>query len=121
VQEPVANYNTSGTTLTFTGPPLLNSRIYVRYLGLPASSGDIPPDDSITNAKLNLTYTSDQFTGDGSTVDYTIPDGHIESSVLVILDGLILPPTDYSISGTTLTFTSAPLLNQSIDIRYMPV
>ena len=121
VQEPVANYNTSGTTLTFTGPPLLNSRIYVRYLGLPASSGDIPPDDSITNAKLNLTYTSNQFTGDGSTVDYTIPDGHIESSVLVILDGLILPPTDYSISGTTLTFTSAPLLNQSIDIRYMPV
>jgi hypothetical protein len=121
VQEPVANYNTSGTTLTFTSAPLLSSRIYVRYLGLPAGAGTAPPDDSITNAKLNLTYTSDQFTGDGSTVDYTIPDGHIESSVLVILDGLILPPVDYSISGTTLTFTSAPLLNQSIDIRYMPV
>jgi hypothetical protein len=121
VQEPTANYNTSGTTLTFTSAPLLSSRIYVRYLGLPAGAGTAPPDDSITNAKLNLTYTSDQFTGDGSTVDYTIPDGHIESSVLVILDGLILPPADYSISGTTLTFTSAPLLNQSIDIRYMPV
>ena len=93
----------------------------MRYLGLPAGAGTAPPDSSITNAKLNLTYTSDQFTGDGSTVDYTISDGHIESSVLVILDGLILPPADYSISGTTLTFTSAPLLNQSIDMRYMPV
>jgi len=121
VQEPVANYNTSSTTLTFTSPPLLNSRIYVRYLGLPQGTSTAPPDDSITNAKLNLTYTSDQFTGDGLTVDYTIPDGHIESSVLVILDGLILPPADYSISGTILTFASAPLLDQSIDIRYMPV
>jgi len=73
------------------------------------------------SALLNLTYTSDQFTGDSTTVDYTIPSGHSVNSVIVILDGLILPPVDYSVSGTTLTFTSAPLLDQSIDIRYMPV
>ena len=70
---------------------------------------------------LNLAYTSDQYVGDNTTVDYTIPSGHSVNSVLVILDGLILPPVDYSISGTTLTFTSVPLTSQSIDIRYMPV
>jgi hypothetical protein len=70
---------------------------------------------------LNLAYTSDQYVGDNTTVDFTIPLGHNVNSVLVILDGLILPPVDYSISGTTLTFTSAPLTSQSIDIRYMPV
>ena len=121
IQEPAENYNTSGTTLTFTGPPALDSRIYVRYLGLPVSSSNIPADDSVTNAKLNLSYTSNQYTGDGSTTDYTIPAGHNANSLLLILDGSILPPSDYSVSGTTLTFASPPLLNQSIDIRYMPV
>ena len=76
---------------------------------------------TVTNANLNLAYTSDQYVGDNTTVDFTIPSGHSVNSVLVILDGLILPPVDYSISGTTLTFTSAPLTSQSIDIRYMPV
>tara|TARA_Y100001972_G_scaffold70209_1_gene85552 strand:+ start:703 stop:3606 length:2904 start_codon:yes stop_codon:yes gene_type:complete len=121
VQEPTENYTTSGTTLTFTSAPALNARIYVRYLGLPYANASVPADDSVTNAKLNLTYTSNQYTGNNSTTAYTIPAGHTANSVLVILDGLILPPSDYSVSGTTLTFGSAPLLNQSIDIRYMPV
>ena len=120
IQEPDENYTVSSTSLTFTGPPALNARIYIRYLGLPAG-GNIPADDSITNAKLNLTYTSNQYTGDGSSVDYTIPAGHNVNSLLLILDGSILPPSDYSVAGTTLTFVSPPLLNQSIDIRYMPV
>ena len=121
VQEPTENYTTSGTTLTFTSAPALNARIYVRYLGLPYANASVPADDSVTNAKLNLTYTSNQYTGNNSTTAYTIPAGHTANSILVILDGLILPPSDYSVSGTTLTFGSAPLLNQSIDIRYMPV
>ena len=88
---------------------------------MPYANASVPADDSVTNAKLNLTYTSNQYTGNNSTTAYTIPAGHTANSVLVILDGLILPPSDYSVSGTTLTFGSAPLLNQSIDIRYMPV
>ncbi len=121
VQEPTENYTTSGTTLTFTSAPALNARIYVRFLGLPYANASVPADDSVTNVKLNLTYTSNQYTGNNSATAYTIPAGHTANSVLVILDGLILPPSDYSVSGTTLTFGSAPLLNQSIDIRYMPV
>ena len=120
IQEPIENYTTSGTTLTFTGVPALNARIYVRYLGLPLNN-TTPPNDSVTNAKLNLTYTSNQYTGDNTTTAYTIASGHTINSVLVVLDGSILPPADYSISGTTLTFGSAPLTSQSIDIRYMPV
>ncbi len=120
IQEPIENYTTSGTTLTFTGVPALNARIYVRYLGLPLNN-TTPPNDSVTNAKLNLTYTSNQYTGDNTTTAYTIASGHTINSVLVVLDGSILPPADYSVSGTTLTFGSAPLTSQSIDIRYMPV
>ena len=119
IQEPIENYTTSGTTLTFTGTPALNARIYVRYLGLPLANALV--DNSVTNATLNLTYTSNQYTGDNTTTAYTIASGHTINSVLVVLDGLILPPSDYSVSGTTLTFASAPLTSQSIDIRYMPV
>ena len=114
------NYTTSGTTLTLGGTPTSGQIVEVKGYGVAASIGT-PGDGTVTNAKLNLAYTSDQFTGDGTTVDYTIPLGHGVNSVLVILDGLILPPSDYSISTATLTFTSAPLLDQSIDIRYMPV
>jgi hypothetical protein len=92
----------------------------VRYLGLPGTTNTVT-DGSITNAKLNLTYSSNQYTGDNTTVDFTIASGHTVDSLLVVLDGLILPPSDYAVNGTTLTFVSAPLLNQSIDIRYMPV
>ena len=130
LQTPVTNYTVSGTTLTFTSAPDNLSDIFVRFVGLPhpvatvadsAISTSKLQDQSVTNAKLNLTYTSNQYTGDGSTVDYTIAAGHTADSLLLILDGSILPPSDYSVSGTTLTFASPPLLNQSIDIRYMPV
>ena len=120
IQEPAQNFNVSGTTLTFTSAPPTGARIYCRFLGLPLSSVSVP-DGSVTNAKLNLTYTSNQYTGDNTTTDFTIEAGHTDHDVLVILDGLILPPSDYSIAGTTLTFSTAPALNQSIDIRYMPV
>ena len=73
VQEPTENFTTSGTTLTFTSAPALNSRIYVRFLGLPYANASVPADDSVTNAKLNLTYTSNQYTGNNSATAYTIP------------------------------------------------
>jgi hypothetical protein len=120
LQTPAINYTSSGTILTFTSPPDNLSDIFVRWIGLP-SSVPVPADSTITNAKLSLTYTSNQYTGDNTTTDFTIASGHTVNSVLVVLDGSILPPADYSVSGTTLTFASPPLTSQSIDIRYMPV
>ena len=119
-QKPITNYNVFGTTLAFTSNVPNSEEVYVRFGSLGLAVGTVT-DVSVTNAKLNLTYTSNQYTGDNTTTAYTIASGHTINSVLVILDGLILPPVDYSISGTTLTFTSAPLTSQSIDIRYMPV
>ena len=130
LQTPGVNYTVSGTTLSFTGAPDNLSDIFVRFVGLPHPVATVADsaittaklqDNSVTNAKLNLTYTSNQYTGDGATAGFTIASGHTANSVLVILDGSILPPSDYTVAGTTLTFNTAPLLNQSIDIRYMPV
>ena len=69
---------------------------------------------------LNLTYTSNQFTG-SSTTTYTIQTGHIVDSILVIIDGLIISPNEYSVNGTTLTLNTSPSTSAVIDIRYMPI
>ena len=48
-------------------------------------------------------------TGDGSTVALTITNGHNVNSLIVTENGVVQrPTTDYTVSGTTLTFTSAP-------------
>ena len=48
-------------------------------------------------------------TGDGSTVALTITTGHNVNSLIVTENGVVQrPTTDYTVSGTTLTFTSAP-------------
>lgn len=115
-----SNITLNGNTITLGGTPSNGQIVEARGYGILNNIG-APSDGTVTNAKLNLAYSSDQYTGNGSLTDYSIPGGHTVDSVLVILDGLILPPADYSISSTTLTFTNAPLNGQSIDIRYMPV
>ena len=72
------------------------------------------PAPSISNATTA--------TGDNSTTDFTIVTGHTVHSILVVLNGLVLrPTTDYTVSGTTLTFTSAPGTGDEIDVRYLPI
>ena len=115
-----SNISLSGTSVTLGGTPSNGQIVEARGYGILNNIG-APSDGTVTNAKLALTYTSNQYTGNGSLATYTIPADHSADSILVILDGLILTPADYSVSGTTLTFGSAPLNGQQIDIRYLPV
>jgi len=69
-----------------------------------------------------LTYTKGTFTGDGSTTTITIDSGRAVDNVLVFVNGICLVPTDdYTISGTTLTFTLAPVNGAEITVRYLPI
>jgi len=113
-------YSLSGTTLTFNETPGNGWNIYVKYR-YPYATMISPPNNSIENQHLNLIYTSTQHTGNGSTNQYTIPAGHTIHSVLVIVDGAILPPTDYSIVSTLLTITTAPTASAIVDFRYLPI
>lgn len=109
-----------GTTLHFLEVPPSQCDIFVTYRA-PFSTSTNYPDQSIKNRHLNLTYNSDQYNADGTQVVYDINFGHNEHSVLVIVNGLIIPPTGYTINGTALTLTSPPIVGQIVDIRYMPV
>ena len=71
---------------------------------------------------ISLTYTADSATGDGSTTVFTINSGRAVADILVIVNGVVLvPTTDYTISGTNLTFAAAPGASAEIQFRYLPI
>ena len=94
-------------------------------------------DSAVTTAKINdgavtqvkstgiqttLTYGKATGTGDGSTATLTINSGRSVDDVVVDVNGVILTPTDdYTISGTTLTFATAPASSAEITVRYLPI
>jgi hypothetical protein len=60
------------------------------------------------------------YTGDGSTLAFTITNLYNVNNILVFQNGLCLrPTTDYTVSGTTLTFLSPPPLAAVIMVRYL--
>jgi hypothetical protein len=99
---PTTDYTISGTTLTFVTAPTTSAEITYRYLPLGGA------------------YTSADFTGNGSATTITIDAGRAVADVLVVVNGLTLvPTTDYTISGTTLTFATAPANLAEITVRYL--
>ena len=58
------------------------------------------------------------YTGDGSTTAFTVTSGADVENVLVFLNGVYQrPTTDYTVSGTTLTFGTAPTSGDAITIK----
>jgi hypothetical protein len=67
-------------------------------------------------------YTHSKATGDGSTTAFTITSGRAVNDTLVFVNGICLVPTDdYTISGTTLTFQTAPASSAEITFRFLPL
>ena len=114
------NFSVSGNTLTFTSAVQAGSEVFVKHRTPHATVAAVNAN-SITNNNLNLTYTSNEFTGDGTTTGYTIQAEHTVDSVLVFVAGLLVSTSTYTISGSTLSFTTAPTVGQDIFFRYMPV
>jgi hypothetical protein len=94
------NYTTSGTTITFSTAPPSGSAIEVVHF-TPA-----------TYSTLN----SNQFTGTGSQTDFTLTQAVDVDTSFVFVQGVYQEKDTYSISGTTLTFTTAPISGYSIEV-----
>ena len=62
--------------------------------------------------------TNDTFDGDGSDTTFTLSNSASTNTVFVSLNGVVqVPTTDFSVSGTTLTFTTAPATGDKISVR----
>ena len=75
-------------------------------------------------AGTQLTVANDSFNGDGSTTAFTLSQTvGATTDIEVLVDNVQQSPYDgsYSVSGTTLTFTSAPGTGDEIDVRYLPI
>jgi hypothetical protein len=86
----------------------------VEYYGA-SSWSSISPDFTVA--------TSQTFSGDDSTTAFTLSslsgaDSYTVAGVLVMLNGVVQEPTTvYGITGTTLTFTTAPATGDLIEVR----
>ena len=60
-------------------------------------------------------------TGDGSTTAFTLgTSGRTQNNILVTVNGVVFHPSDdYTLSGTTLTFTTPPSASAEIRVRYL--
>src|SRR6056300_1605754 len=58
------------------------------------------------------------YTGDGSTTAFTVTSGADVENLLVFVNGVYQrPTTDYTVSGTTLTFSTAPASSDAVTIK----
>lgn len=91
-----ASYSVSGTTLTFSAAPALNDSIEV-----------ITGINTINTVTGSINVNS--YTGDGTTTGFTLStDPNNINNTWVFLGGVYQNKSTYSVSGTTLTFSTAP-------------
>jgi hypothetical protein len=124
-QEPTTAYNVDGLTLTFTSAPGTGTNnIYVIYRASGVSNYAFVPDGSITYAKLanNIRqFTVDNFTANGTGTTVALSETPASANSLVVaIDGVIqTAPENFSLSGTTITFTSAPDNGSNVTVRHL--
>ena len=75
--------------------------------------------NSWTTAGSDFTVIqSETFSGDNSTTAFTLGSTQTTASCIVSINGVVQEPTTaYAVSGTTLTFTEAPLAGDTIEVR----
>jgi hypothetical protein len=70
----------------------------------------------------NTTYLTRIYQGTGSQTAFTVTTGQTANSVIVFENGVCqVPVNDYTVNGTTLTFTTAPTSDKVIQIRELPI
>ena len=95
------NYSTSGSTLTFSTAPPNGTAIEVVHI------------KAVNASSLN----QNNFTGDGSTTAFTLSQSiDDEAKTFVFIQGVYQEKSTYSISGTTLTFSTAPQNGYTIEV-----
>ena len=137
-QEPGSGkaYTAAGTTLTMSEAPTTGDDMYCIFQGK-AQGHHFVPNSSIQGSHIHTTFdltgktvtlpsgtlshSVTKATGDASTTAFTIASGRTVNDLLVFVNGICLVPTDdYTVSGTTLTFVTAPAASAEITIRVLP-
>jgi hypothetical protein len=101
VYQSKSNYSTSGSTVTFSTAPPNGSEIELVHFKELSLSG----------------MSNDTFTGNGSATAFTLgAEVTDENNTWVFINGVYQDKSTYSISGTTLTFSTAPQSGYGIEV-----
>lgn len=126
-QNPIDAYTIGGALnnqLIFSEAPVSGAYIYVIHKG-EATYNLQPSTGSVTAATLDpvlRNFTVDKFTGTGAQTAFTLSDTpYSVNSILVTVDGIVQQAgTNYTVSGTTLTFVGeAPDLGSDITVVHL--
>ena len=104
VQTPTVDYTIAGSTLTFDGAPTNGTVIQIRELAIAIATTVSPA------------YRA--YTGNGVQNTFTVTTGLTANSLIIAENGILQrPTTDYTVSGSTVTFATAPANGVDIQIR----
>lgn len=106
VYQSKSNFSVSGTTLTFSTAPATGTN-NIEVIHITSMSGSVEVDT---------------FTGDGSDTTFDLSTNiSSENNTQVFLDGVYQSKGNYSISGTTITFSTAPANSVAIEVvHFLP-
>ena len=129
-------FTAAGTTLTMSEAPTTGDDMYCIFQGKAQGHHFVPPTSiqgthihttfdltgkTVTLPAGTLSHSVTKAVGDASTTAFTIASGRTVNDLLVFVNGVCLTPTDdYTVSGTTLTFVTAPAASAEITIRVLP-
>jgi len=98
-----SSYSIVNNILTFSAAPPNGTAIEI-------TAATAAPVEASTEFKLS------QFSGNGSATTFTLSAQTPENNTNVYIDGVYQSKSNYSVSGTTLTFTTAPPAGTSIEV-----
>ena len=86
-----------------------------------AIAGDLIEIQSFTTLNIYTNITSQDFSGTGLQTVFTMNSAPGSSAaLLVVISGITQDPNNYTVSGTTLTFSTAPAAGtNNISVRYL--
>jgi hypothetical protein len=123
-QEPIVSYNIVGNQLVFTeAPPSGTNNIYVVYRAVQGVQVTLP-DGSVSYNKLanNIRlFTTDNYIGNTAISTYALSEAPADANTLAVsIDGIVQrAPINYTVSGQTITFTSAPPTGSNVHIKHL--
>ena len=98
----VSSYSVSGGNLIFSVAPPFQSVIEIRSF----------IQKEITSTDL----TTSEFAGNGSTTSFTLSSSAVKQNTFVYINGVYQFKSTYSVSGTTIAFSTAPPVNSGIEV-----
>jgi hypothetical protein len=128
---PLASYTSSSGNTAHTNPIILDAagrvpggEIWIQLrlykFVLETSTGVLIATYDNVGSNFNATAIIANFTGNGSTVAYTLASAPAnENATNVYINGVYQQKNTYSVAGAVLTFSQAPPFTSSIEVSYV--